>query len=57
MERWKNNHTDIVDALDIHYVEPINYGGRNGRNRNIIVITAAPKAETHREDALYDDEI
>ncbi|MDD4564408.1 MAG: hypothetical protein PHE79_02895 [Eubacteriales bacterium] len=57
MERWKNQRIEIQDVLDIHFVEPIKYGGRNGRNRNIIVITSSPGAETHREDVLYDDEI
>lgn len=55
MEHWKNESESIQDALDIHFVEPIKYGGRNGRNRNIIVITAAPGAETQRKDVLYDE--
>lgn len=53
-ERWKKESEAIQDALNIHFVEPIRYGGKN---RNMIVITAAPGAETHREDVLYDDEI
>lgn len=57
MEKWETHRAEIQDALNIHFVEPIKYGGRNGRNRNIIVITAAPGAGTRREDVLYDDEL
>lgn len=57
MEIWETHRTEIQDALNVHFVEPIKYGGRNGRNRNIIVITAAPGAEVRREDVLHDDEI
>lgn len=55
MEIWETHRTEIQDALNVHFVEPIKYGGKNGRNRNIIVITAAPGAETHRKDVLYDE--
>lgn len=55
MQRWQKESEAVKDALDIHYTEPIKYGGKNGRNRNIIVITAAPGAETRREDTLYDE--
>ncbi|TQI69031.1 hypothetical protein [Clostridium sp. KNHs216] len=55
-ETWETHRTEIQDALNVHFVEPIKYGGRNGRNRNIIVITAAPGAEVRREDVLHDDE-
>lgn len=56
-EMWEKRIGDIQDALNIHFVEPIKYSGRKGRNRNLIVITAAPGAVTRREDTLYDDEI
>ncbi|MGX8701805.1 SNF2-related protein [Caproiciproducens sp.] len=55
MEIWETHRTEIQDALNVHFVEPIKYGGRNGRNRIIIVITAAPGAETQRKDVLYDE--
>jgi hypothetical protein len=55
MERWRNEIESILDAIDMHLVRPIRYGGKKGRNRNIIVITAAPGAETRREDTLYDE--
>lgn len=54
-ETWETHRAEIQDALNVHFVEPIKYGGRNGRNRNIIVIAAAPGAETHRKDVLYDE--
>lgn len=53
-ETWETHRAEIQDALNVHFVEPIKYGGKNGRNRNIIVITAAPGTETHRKDVLYD---
>ena len=55
MEIWETHRTEIQDALNVHFVEPIKYGGKNGRNRNIIVIATAPGAETHRKDVLYDE--
>lgn len=55
-EKWETHSAEIQDALNVHFVEPIKYGGRNGRNCNIIVITAAPGAETQRKDVLYDDD-
>ncbi len=57
MERWEKQGVEIQDALNVNFVESIKYGGRDGRNRNIIVITAAPGVGAHREDTLYDDEI
>nr|WP_319487812.1 hypothetical protein [uncultured Caproiciproducens sp.] len=55
METWETHRAEIQDTLNVHLVESVKYGGRNGHNRNIIVITAAPGAETHREDVLYDE--
>ena len=55
IETWKTHRSEIQDAINIHFVEPIKYGGRNGQNRNMIVIAAAPGAETHRKDVLYDE--
>lgn len=54
-ETWETHRAEIQDALNVHFVESIKYGGRNGRNRNIIVIAAAPGAETSRKDVLYDE--
>ena len=56
-EIWEKHSADIQDALNVHFLEPIKYGGRNERNRNIIIITVAPGAEIQRKDVLYDDEI
>lgn len=55
MEKWETHRAEVQDALNVHFVEPIKYGGRSGRNRNITVITAAPGAEIRREDVLYDE--
>lgn len=56
LERWEKQSAEVQDALDIHLVEAIKYGGKNGHNRNIIVITAAPGAENTQSVVLYDDE-
>jgi low affinity Fe/Cu permease len=55
---WERRSEDIQDALNIRLVESIKYGGKNGRNRNIIVLAAASGAGgTGRKDELYDDEL
>lgn len=56
MERWEKQGAEVQDALNVHFVEKLKYGGRNGRNRNIIVITAAHGAESARKGKLYDDD-
>ena len=57
MERWEKQKSEVQDALNLHFVEPIKYGGRKASNRNIIVITATSGVAIRREDTLYDDEI
>lgn len=55
LERWQAGRSEIEDALNIHLLEALAYGGRNGNNRNIIVLTAAPGTPKRREEALYDE--
>lgn len=56
-EVWEKRRQAIEDVLNVHYVSPIQYGGKNGNNRNFIVLVVAPGAETKREEPLYDDEL
>lgn len=57
-ERWEGRSTAIQDALNIHFVEPINYGGRHNNNRNMIILTVAPGAGgISRKGTVYDDEL
>ena len=48
---------EIMDVLSVHFVEDIQYGGRNENNRNLIVITTAPGTQKQRQEILYDDDI
>lgn len=57
MREWVTHKEDIEDALNLHYVEAPQYGGRNGNNRNIIVLTVAPGVGSNNTAALYDDEL
>lgn len=55
METWETRRAEIQDALNVHFVKPIKYGGKFRKNRNVIVITAKTGAETRREDVLYEE--
>lgn len=57
-ERWAKQSVDTEDALNVHFVEPVKYGGKRGNNRNIIVLTVAPGAGgISRKETVYDDEL
>lgn len=57
MSEWNTRKGDIEDALNLHYVESPQYGGRNGNNRNIIVLTVAPGVNKTNQEVLYDDSL
>lgn len=57
MNEWIARRDDIEDALNLHYVESPQYGGRNGNNRNIIVLTVAPGVNKTNQEVLYDDSL
>lgn len=57
MREWGAHKEDIEDVLNLHYVESPQYGGKNGNNRNIIVLTVAPGVGSNNTAALYDDEL
>ena len=56
-EMWITQQPDVEDVLDCHLLEDIQYGGRDGTNRNYIVLITAPGAEQSRKDVLYDDKL
>lgn len=56
MERWEKQSAEIQDALNAYFVEPLQYGGKGGRNRNIIVVTSAPGTENTEQGEIFDDE-
>jgi len=56
-EAWEKKRKDIEDRLNVHYVEEIKYGGKNGSNRNYIILTVAPGINEGRAELLYDDEL
>ncbi len=57
LTRWAALQTDLEDALDCHLLEPIQYGGKNGNNRNRIVLFTAPGAKQVERGNLIDDEL
>lgn len=57
-ELWEKQQAAVQDVLNIHFVEPIKYGGRKETNRNLIVLTVSPGASgIGRREKLYDDEL
>ncbi len=57
MKDWVARKEDIEDVLNLHYVEAPQYGGKNGNNRNLIVLTVSPGVGTNNTAVLYDDEL
>lgn len=53
---WERCEASICDILNVHFVEPPHYGGKDNNNRNLIVIIVSPGAEAKRSEPLYDDE-
>lgn len=54
MRIWVERQGDIEDALNVHFVEKLQYGaGANGKR--IVMYTAKGRKHTKKED-LYDDE-
>lgn len=52
---WNHRIESLADALNVHFVEEISYGGKcNGRR---ILICTAPSRDLPKRDTLYDDEL
>lgn len=55
--QWEFRQEEIKDAMNVHFVEPIQYGGKNKNNRNRIVLYCAPGANPIKRGKLYDDQL
>ena len=56
-EVWMRRRSEIEDALNLRIVGEVCYGGRNGVNRNIIVLTVVRGVGDRKAGVLYDDEL
>ena len=57
LDEWCKHQTDIEDVFNVTFVDQPHYGGRENRNRNIIVLTVSPGLSQNRKDTLFDDYI
>lgn len=55
MRTWLERQEDIADSMNVHFVEPLRYGGKSN-GRRIVMYTAPGRENASRED-LYDDEL
>ncbi len=53
---WVEKKEAIADAMNIHFVEEIAYGGKNNNNGKIIVVKIAKGRKAIDRGTLYDDE-
>ena len=54
-ELWERRKGEVEDALNVHCVQGIQYGGRKGDNRNLIVLTVGDGPGNRRTEPLYDE--
>jgi hypothetical protein len=52
---WNHRIESLADALNVHFVEEIRYGGKANGKR--IVLCTAPSRDLPKRDTLYDDEL
>lgn len=55
MKVWMDKQEYIADCMNVHFVEPIQYGGKSN-GRRIVMYTAKGRKPVSRGD-LYDDEL
>ena len=55
--RFEARQEEISDVLDCHWLQPIQYGGKNGNNRKRIVMYTASGYKPAERGALHDDEL
>lgn len=55
MKVWVEKQQDIADSMNIHFVEPLRYGGKSN-GRRIVMYTASGRENASRGN-LYDDEL
>lgn len=53
---WIEKKEAIADAMNVHFVEEIQYGGKDNNNGKIIVIKTAKGRKPIDRGVLYDDE-
>lgn len=55
MKVWIEKQEDIADSMNVHFVEPLRYGGKSNGRR--IVMYTAPGRENALRGDLYDNEL
>ena len=55
MRIWVERQEDIADAMNIHFVEKLQYGA-NGNGKRIVMYTVAGRKSISKKE-LYDDEL
>ncbi|MCM1285798.1 MAG: hypothetical protein NC213_04080 [Acetobacter sp.] len=57
LDVWNEHKNAIADALNAHFIEEIQYGGKGNNNGKIIVIKTAKGRKPIDRGVLYDDEL
>lgn len=58
IERWEKEKADIQSALNATIQGELQYGGKGGRNFDLVVITVTPGyGGASRKERIYDDEL
>lgn len=55
-EIWIEKKEAVADAMNVHFIEEIQYGGKNNNNRKRIVIKTAKGRKPTDRGILYDEE-
>lgn len=55
MKNWEKNLDNIVDAMNVHLVESLNYG-KNANGKQIVMYTSNTR-KPHKRGVLYDEEL
>ena len=56
-KKWLEREDELCDMMNVHLVEPISYGGKNGNNRRIIVLVVGKGAQPPHRGEMDDDEL
>ncbi len=58
IEKWEKEKADIQSALNVTFQGEIQYGGKGGRNFDLVVITVTPGySGASRQERVFDDEL
>lgn len=55
MKNWEKNLDNIVDSMNVHLVEPLDYG-KNANGKRIVMYTSNTR-KSHKRGVLYDEEL